>query len=228
MFQGDGHGGFTLLAEPYTDLPNGPGSLTIADVNKDGKLDALTISFDSELSVQLGDELGGFSKTATYNINDGGFAKSLALCDINGDDNLDVLTTCSSASFNAVGIMLGDGKGNFAAAPTGYPQTGTFSLPNGVAVGDVNGDGKLDALVANFGSSTLGVLLNGVALATRTTLPGVTVSLAPNPATSSATLRLAGLPASMTHVQAILLDATGRVVRQQALPVGQGSAEVVG
>jgi len=56
---------------------------------------------------------------------------------------------------STVSILLGDGKGNFSLASS--PATG--SVPFSVAVGDFNGDGKLDLAVANYGSNTISILL---------------------------------------------------------------------
>jgi hypothetical protein len=56
---------------------------------------------------------------------------------------------------STVSILLGDGTGNFSLASS--PATG--SVPFSVAVGDFNGDGKLDLAVANYGSNTISILL---------------------------------------------------------------------
>jgi hypothetical protein len=68
--------------------------------------------------------------------------------DFNGDHHLDVVTLTGTN----VAILLGDGAGNFAT-PAFFPAVsslGFFSL----AVGDVNGDSKLDVVAAGFDSSS--------------------------------------------------------------------------
>ncbi|HRI34563.1 MAG TPA: VCBS repeat-containing protein, partial [Saprospiraceae bacterium] len=53
-------------------------------------------------------------------------------------------------------VLLNNGNGTFANrvdVPTG-------NRPESVAAADLNGDGKSDLAVANFGSGTLSVLLN--------------------------------------------------------------------
>ena len=55
-----------------------------------------------------------------------------------------------------MGVLLGNGNGTFAAATT-FSSGGSY--PESVAVGDFNGDGKLDLAVANTNSNTVGVLL---------------------------------------------------------------------
>ena len=76
---------------------------------------------------------------------------SVAAGDFNEDGELDLAVanacgtdpTCKSPG--SVSILLGDGKGNFTLASS--PATGMW--PYAVAVGDFNGDGKLDLAVVN-------------------------------------------------------------------------------
>jgi hypothetical protein len=54
-------------------------------------------------------------------------------------------------------VRLGDGTGK------GFTTTSTFTVgtnPSSVAVGDFNGDGKLDLAAANFSGNSVSVLLN--------------------------------------------------------------------
>ena len=52
--------------------------------------------------------------------------------------------------------MINSGTGTFAAAV----NYAAGSIPFSVAIGDVNGDGKADLAVANYGSNTVSVLIN--------------------------------------------------------------------
>lgn len=122
------------------------------------------------------------------------------------------------------GVLLGAGTGSFGPVTTF--STGVNSSPYGIAVADVNGNGKPDLLTPNYGSSSVGVLLNAtVPLATRVFLPSLSASLAPNPAGAATTLAIAGLPATVAQVQATLLDATGRVVDRYALAAHQSAVQ---
>ena len=73
---------------------------------------------------------------------------------------------------NTVSILLGNGDGTFTAA-TGSP-VGVGRYPESVAVGDFNGDGKLDLAVANYGDNTVSILLgNGDGTFSLKSSPGV-------------------------------------------------------
>lgn len=213
---GDGKGSFVAHATPGTG-GSGTAGLALADVNGDGKLDALvTNNISDQLAVLLGDGTGSFTLHAVQPTGPAGSSPvSVAVADVNGDGKLDALTANFKTS--TLGILLGDGKGSFTLQAN-LPTTGQGSSPASVAVVDVNGDQRPDALTANFKTGILGVLLNtSTALPTRAALPGSSATLYPNPARTTATLTLAGLPATATRVQATLLDATGRTVGRHPL-----------
>src|SRR5205823_3940948 len=86
----------------------------------------------------------------------GNFPESIAVGDFNGDGKLDVAVAHFYS--NDVTLLLGNGDGTFQ--PAQVVQTfasDMYLIP--VAVGDVNGDGKLDLVVANAGSNNVSVLL---------------------------------------------------------------------
>ena len=69
---------------------------------------------------------------------------------------------------NNVGVLLGDGAGNFTTTTVGLPGG---AQPASAALGDVNGDGKTDIVTANFGSNNVSLLLgDGLGGFTATTL----------------------------------------------------------
>ncbi|HUI41778.1 MAG TPA: choice-of-anchor D domain-containing protein, partial [Terriglobia bacterium] len=78
------------------------------------------------------------------------------LGDFNNDGYLDIAVSNTQTGPGNVSIFLGNGNGSFQAA-TNY-LTGTF--PQGMAIGDFNGDGYEDLAVANYTDSTLTILLN--------------------------------------------------------------------
>ena len=80
---------------------------------------------------------------------------SVEIADFNGDGKPDIVV--ANEQSNNVTILLGDGKGGFTQAkgspfPAGH-------LPNDIAIGDFNRDGKLDLAIANHEETHLTVLL---------------------------------------------------------------------
>jgi hypothetical protein len=155
---GDGTGNFALASSPATG--NKPYSVAVGDFNGDGKLDlAVANNGSNTVSILLGDGTGNF--TLASSPVTGNSPISVAVADFNGDGKLDLAVAnqcgndpnCDSAG--TVSILLGDGTGNFTLASS--PGTGYY--PNSVAVGDFNGDGKLDLAVANLDDSTVSILL---------------------------------------------------------------------
>jgi len=71
------------------------------------------------------------------------------------DGKLDVAVCNSDA--NTVTIFLGDGTGNFTAAPASPIPIG--NQPEAIVTGDFNNDGNLDIATANYGDDTVTLLL---------------------------------------------------------------------
>lgn len=101
-----------------------------------------------------------FLPAATYK-SGGQSPQSIAVADLNGDGNADVVTAnvCSGDCPNgSVSVLLGRGDGSFGAAVQ-YPSGG--SNATSIVVADVNGDGKLDLVVANCGAANLDACQTG-------------------------------------------------------------------
>ncbi|MGY3088380.1 hypothetical protein ACVWYF_001413 [Hymenobacter sp. UYAg731] len=86
----------------------------------------------------------------------GGALSGVALGDVTGDGRLDVVA--SNYAGNGVAVLPGLAGGSFASPGFEY-STGSGSVPNGIALADVNGDGRLDAVAANQRTYSAGVLL---------------------------------------------------------------------
>ena len=80
---------------------------------------------------------------------------SVAMGDFNGDGHLDLAV--ANGGSNDVSVLLGNGDGTFT--PARNFDAGLGGGPLWVAVGDFNLDRKLDLVVANSSSDSVGVLL---------------------------------------------------------------------
>jgi hypothetical protein len=154
---GNGDGTFgaanTFVAGPA------PSPVKVTDVNGDAVLDlvvANTRSPNGYVSLFLGNGDGTFAppqKIASSNE-----PWSVAVDDINGDGvaDLTVVHHGDGVAANTVAVMIGHGDATFDAALL----FGADQDPVSVAVGDVNGDGKVDLAVTNAASNNVSVLIN--------------------------------------------------------------------
>lgn len=136
-----------------------PSPVVAGDFNQDGKLDLAVANLVSDnITILLGNGDATFRTPLDYSTGSG--PHSLAIGDFNGDGKLDLVTANngplgSGQPGNTVSVLLGNGDGTFQAAV----NYGTGSGPWALAVGDFNGDGKLDVVTANIASNSISVLL---------------------------------------------------------------------
>jgi Bacterial Ig-like domain (group 3)/FG-GAP-like repeat/FG-GAP repeat len=132
-----------------------PLSVAIADVNRDGTPDIIVANNcastcnNSSVGVLLGNGDGTFQTALSYD-SGGWSAASVTIGDVNGDGKPDIIVANNCANFycsnGSVAALLGNGDGTFQAASS-Y-DSGGWSATS-VTVGDVNGDGRLDLVVAD-------------------------------------------------------------------------------
>jgi hypothetical protein len=142
VFLGNGDG--TFQAPAYV----APGVLAVADLNGDGLLDLI----GDGVIVLLGNGDGTFQAAQSYPL--GGLnAWSIAVADLNGDGIPDLAVAFNGYGFGldcGLSILLGNGDGSFQAPHSSL--LGTQIGLGALAVGDLNGDGHPDLVLADESS----------------------------------------------------------------------------
>lgn len=150
---------FTKAPGSPITVAGGPSNVVVGDLNKDGKPDLVVTSEQSRtITVLLG--LGGsdarFRGTgSSVTVSDS--PGEMVLGDVNSDANLD-LAFVSHDSYG-VTILLGDGKGGLALAANSpiLMKEGQHPHTHGMAMGDLNRDGKLDLVTVNNADNDVSV-----------------------------------------------------------------------
>jgi hypothetical protein len=150
-----GNGDGTFKAPVIYPL-NAPLGVAVGDVNRDGLTDVVVATAPHDVTVYFGSKNGTLRRGPTYvtQYEPGG----LLLTDLRGNGSLDLITLftqCCEGDDTSVNVMRGNGDGTFQAEQTILSGTSYF----GAAVGDFNGDGKMDLVISDYGYPFINVLL---------------------------------------------------------------------
>lgn len=163
-----------------------PTDVAIGDLNGDGRADLVTPNLNSidtgppRISVLLNKGGGRFPTRRDY---EAGWIYSISMGDVNSDRRLDLLVG-SVSGFPSV--LLNRGNGTFERMLRYRVQAKLTRNSGGgewAAVGDLNGDGKVDLATSNDEDHTVSVLINAPGLCNvqdvrRLTVPVATRTLA--------------------------------------------------
>ncbi len=181
VYLGNGNG--TFQSPKTLSAPAFPQAVAIADVNHDGHPDIVVLSeftgqsFGSRVWVFLGDGAGNFGTGIETSLDE--YADGLAVGNLNGDSFPD-LALASCCGFANTEVWAGNGNGTFTG-PTELPVGISSSFP---ILADINGDNKLDLLVAT--GDAIETLVNVSGEGIPTPIPAGTVFPTPT-ATPTAT-----------------------------------------
>jgi hypothetical protein len=147
--KGNGNGTFSGSQSILTgDQPHG---IAVLDVDGDADFDVVNVGHgDDTLAVLINDGAGNFGAPTFYPVGcDGPWG--LAAADMNEDGITDVVTGCTID--HKLITHLGNGNGTFTA----QTSRDAAGAPWQVALGDLDGDGHVDAALANsiFNSAVL-------------------------------------------------------------------------
>ncbi len=157
----------TVYVNDKVDFTAGsfPFSVAIGDLDGDGKADMAVVNFsDNTISIYRNTSSSGAitsgSFAAKVDFATGSNPSILAIGDLDGDGKADLAV--ANYGSNTVSVFRNTSSsgaitsGSFAARvdfPTGL-------RPYGVAISDLDGDGKADLAVANYNSNTVSVIRN--------------------------------------------------------------------
>jgi hypothetical protein len=133
-------------------IPTGhaPGSIAVADVNRDGKPDLIVANTeDATVSVLLGDGGGHFVPATRSPFACGPSPSDIAVTDMNRDGNPDLIIANTGTPY--ITILLGDGKGGFVPSPHSPFATVSFPHVHGVVAADFMGNGKPAVITDSWG-----------------------------------------------------------------------------
>jgi hypothetical protein len=153
------HGIVSSTAKPLVGShESATGPIALGDYDGDGKLDLFVGSRAIPMRYPVAASSGFFHNAGDGKfvldaensalVHDIGLVSAATFADINGDGHPDLVL---ALDWGPIVLLLNDGKGHFSRAPDSWGLSRWTSRWNGIAVGDIDGDGRLDLVATSWG-----------------------------------------------------------------------------
>lgn len=177
-----------------------PVSVALGDITADGKLDVVVSNYNAtNISTLRNNSVSGtITLIAAVNKSAIPYPETIAITDIDADGKVDVMFASNASSFAVLKNTTTTTTPTYAASV----DFGTGSLTYAHAMGDMDGDGKIDAVVVTNYNNAIVVVRNAPVYSTNANLSALTTTAGTISPTfsSSTTSYTASVPMATTSI----------------------------